>query len=593
MFGSGRRASRIMKTIGQGLEIAYVIDNDTSKWGKAVVINERSYHVCPPDVLKNENFDEVEIIVGSVNIDEMASQLKELSMDFAKQSYMKTLSVVDEDEMPFEIHIMAFSNSGILTVQHDYSTFEPDALIVHIKNEPCTIKFYEMLVNGGESDQFKKVFRTNGEWADEQTIVFANYNPTIYMEEHEGIDTIVAKFDFIETDYKNAYEFARNYYLRMEDFSNDVNPEYVPDMKYESMVFREDDVKPIAFYLPQFHGIPENDLWWEKGFTEWTHVTKAYPLFQGHYQPHLPIDLGFYDLKNIEVQKRQIELAKKYGIYGFCYYYYQYENKKLLDAPIKQHLANRDLDFPFCIMWANENWTKQWVGNDKELLITIGYSEAYYLEVIKDICVYLKDPRYICVDGKPLIIIYRIDNLKEPERFTKIWREYCRKERIGEIFLLYVTNDNSPVPKDSIFDGISEFNFRSDKMRDISYKLPFYSNVDIQKNKIIDYKRYIESVKHIAYKEVRYKAVFPYWDNTPRYHGRGMVFHGTSPKLYGEWLKHTISYTKTHHKSKDKYVFINAWNEWSEGAHLEPDRKYGYAYLHATRKAIEENGDSQ
>jgi hypothetical protein len=349
--------------------------------------------------------------------------------------------------------------------------------------------------------------------------------------------------------------------------------------------FQEDDVKLIAFYLPQFHTIPENDKWWGRGFTEWTNVTKAVPQFMGHHQPQLPIDIGFYDLRNIEVMKRQVELARKYGISGFCFHHYWFGGKRLLETPVNNLLAHKDLDMPFCLCWANENWTRRWDGLENEILIAQKHSPEDDLAFIEDAAQYFRDRRYIRINGKPLFIVYRpllFPNIKET---IKNWRAYCRHAGIGEIFIAGVNAFAFNNPQMYGFDAVLEFppnNFFSNDITDqISTINSSFSG------RIYDYSCCVERSNHFKRDGVTtFKGVMPGWDNTARKPNNPTIFYGSNPKVYQKWLESVIQLTKVSLSSEHQIVFINAWNEWAEGAHLEPDRKYGYGNLQATANAI-------
>ena len=343
----------------------------------------------------------------------------------------------------------------------------------------------------------------------------------------------------------------------------------------------------IAFYLPQFHPIPENDQFWGKGFTEWTNVTRAKPQFAGHYQPRSPGELGYYDLRLVEVQRRQIELAKLYGIGGFCFYFYWFDGRLLLDAPLEQYFANADLDFPFCLCWANENWTRVWDGLSKDVLIEQRHSPEDDIACIQRLAKYAADSRYIRVDGKPLIIVYRPSLLPAARETAKRWRSWCREQGLGEIYLAYVQSFDSVDPAKYGFDAAIEFPPNNmdcpPYTGELSLQNPSFSG------KVFDWTFFVrrsEDYQRPPY--VLFRGVNPSWDNEARRPGRGTVMIGSSPEGYSRWLENALRDTVARFDDPSRrLVFVNAWNEWAEGAYLEPDSRYGYAFLQATRDAIE------
>ena len=345
------------------------------------------------------------------------------------------------------------------------------------------------------------------------------------------------------------------------------------------------DVKVICFYLPQFHPFPENDAWWGKGFTEWTNVKPALPQYKGHYQPHIPHKfIGYYSLLDKETQLKQIELAKQYGIEGFCYYLYWFSGHRLMETPLDNMLADKEIDFPFCVCWANENWTRRWDGLDQDILIAQDYSEADDIEFIKNIAKYLKDPRYIHINGKPLLIIYRPNLFPDMRETAQRWRTWCRKNGIGEIYLAYPQSFEIKNPNEYGFDAAIEFPPNNSAPPMITETVQ--PNADFEGN-IYDWRILLEhSDNYTKMNYTLFRGANPSWDNTARKKNKGIIFENSSPELFEKYLVNALSETIIQQPNKDeRLVFVNAWNEWAEGAHLEPDQKYGFAWLQAVQNA--------
>lgn len=339
----------------------------------------------------------------------------------------------------------------------------------------------------------------------------------------------------------------------------------------------------IAFYLTQFHPTPENDAWWGKGFTEWTNVTKAKPLFDGHYQPHLPTDLGFYDLRLRATRHEQIRLAKEYGIDGFCYHYYWFSGKRLLHEPLDDMLADPDSDMPFCLCWANENWTRRWDAAEHQILIAQRYLPEDDLEFIKSLQPFFADPRYIRIDGRPFLIVYRPQHLPDAKRTLALWREYCRNAGIGEIHLCAALTHGNLDYAQYGFDSGVEFPPHNLQCENLAGRFAFHEPFS---GYAVDYAEVATTYLERRYTHANvFRGVFPAWDNTARTGNRAVIVLGSDPQNYEHWLAEAIRQTMQDFPGQDRLVFINAWNEWAEGCHLEPDRKYGRAFLEATLTA--------
>ena len=366
-------------------------------------------------------------------------------------------------------------------------------------------------------------------------------------------------------------------------------PVFVPDPAwYENKnprpVAADCPVKLIAFYLPQFHPFPENDALWGEGFTEWTNVTKAKPLFDEHYQPKLPGALGFYDLRLPDVMRKQAALAKEFGVHGFCFYHYYFAGKRLMETPVDNLLANTDIDLPFCLCWANENWTRRWDGSDQDILIAQEHSPADDIRFLNDIQKYFDDPRYIRVDGNPFLIIYKASQFPDMAATIGRWRAHMAARGQG-IYLVMAQTFGAKDPTAYGFDAAVEF---PPHIVDGS-PLPVSKYLGDGGGRVYDAADIAEYFCTEFPEFTLYKTIFPAWDNTARRGGLAHVYENITPTVYRLWLLKAARHTMRQ-CPQSPFLFINAWNEWAEGAYLEPDSVYGYAYLNATSRALQELG---
>jgi hypothetical protein len=378
----------------------------------------------------------------------------------------------------------------------------------------------------------------------------------------------------------------------------------------------------IAYYLPQFHPIPENDEWWGRGFTEWMNVAKAKPLFRGHYQPHIPADLGFYDLRVPETRTAQAEMAGEYGIEGFCYWHYWFAGKRLLERPFNEVLKSGQPKLPFCLGWANESWTGIWHGFPDRLLMEQTYpgekdEELHFYEVLRA----FSDERYITVDGLPLFIIFNPQKLPEPLRFIDHWRELAIKSGLKGIYFVGNTSSMNWIPKEHGFDALIPhnpgmtayylvnplFGFADNICNELTGKT--FREVLREKYKEVDLVRHIGKVTYLLREKFRkvnkilyedyikkallpleydydaFPCVVPNWDNTPRCGINGYILYNSTPEMFKRHLREAINQILQRPLEK-RIIFIKSWNEWAEGNHLEPDLKFGKEYLKACRDEI-------
>lgn len=372
-------------------------------------------------------------------------------------------------------------------------------------------------------------------------------------------------------------------------------------------------IKIIPFYLPQFHTIPENDQWWGDGFTEWTNVRKAQPLFPGHDQPRVPL-YGEYNLLDDETKIWQAELAKQYGIFGFCYYHYWFKGgRKLLEKPAEQMLANPKVDLPFCFCWANENWSKNWDGGNREVIMEQDYGEKSDWEKhFQYLLPFFKDRRYITVDGKPLFVIYKPDQIIDLYQMTTYWRQRAVEEGFPGLCLAFQfpTYYSDMYYRDDVFDF--RIGFEPVHARNLSSMKPGTSNKvklirkffgenilsyyrkkrtpkfsggfsNAQSLAMYFYDEIWEKILNAPWTEEFIPGAFVDWDNTPR-NKHGLVHSGFSIEKFQHYMTRLIKRAKTENKSM---IFINAWNEWGEGAFLEPDKTYNFQKLEAVKNSLE------
>lgn len=368
--------------------------------------------------------------------------------------------------------------------------------------------------------------------------------------------------------------------------------------------------KVIAFYLPQYHPIPENDKAHGEGFTEWTNVKKAQPLYEGHNQPRVPLNENYYSLLNEEVMIQQAKLARENGIYGFCYYHYWFKNgKKLLEKPVEMMLDNKKIDIPFVLCWANENWTRRWDGGNNEVIVEQDYGDYEDLKNHVDyLCRFFEDDRYIKIDGKPILIIYKPEIIPDLKKMVTFIRSRVKENGFSDIVLMSQYPDYYfSCPKDKLFDyhiqfepkyiqdyEVEKLNLKRRKIKHWLLSHGFNNSYQklltrYQKNKKKElvHRDYEHDWKEIlAMTDISSKAIagaFVDWDNTSR-NRNGLVYDGTSPEKFATYFSEYVQ--KVDREYSTDFIFINAWNEWAEGAYLEPDEKNGYKYLEAVKRAI-------
>lgn len=372
-------------------------------------------------------------------------------------------------------------------------------------------------------------------------------------------------------------------------------------------------MKVIPMYLPQFHQIPENDEWWGEGFTEWTNMKKAKPLFEGHYQPRVPLNNNYYDLSDVETLKWQAKIAKEHGIYGFCFYHYWFNGHLLLEKPMELLLEHPEIDLNYCVSWANENWTNQWVSKSNTILMSHDFDdEEDWVEHFNYLVQFFKDPRYIQEDGKPLMTIYVPHHIKKLKKMLNLWNDMAITHGFNGLKFLY-QNPRSHFDESmdkSLFDygiefqpGFSVYLNSSKPYQKLMVWGPKIStwlkqNLNIhfgifnqQRNVRKDNydKTWNNILNQRPDRENMIPTAFVDWDNTPRRQERGNVYIGATPEKFKKYFSQLLVNSRKYYKS-DK-IFVFAWNEWAEGGYLEPDERFGYGYLNAIKESLIEQNE--
>ncbi len=373
------------------------------------------------------------------------------------------------------------------------------------------------------------------------------------------------------------------------------------------------DVKLIAMYFPQLHAIPENDEWWGKGFTDWNNVRTAMPQHEGHYQPRVPLDEHYYDQSQLETLRWQIDLARRHGVYGFCHYHYWFDGKQLLETPTNLIMANKDIDFPFCLSWANETWSRRWDAREHHILIQQTHPpvkerwKLHYDYLIKA----WTDPRAIKVDGKPVFVIYRPQRIEKVNEMLAYWRDLAKQDGLPGLYFIFqkqgeLHNNNCLKSFDALFQfqpfeainspSFDETSIRHSRLFKLIRRLPErYQNMlrglreaFVKELTFHDYNAIWQNIVEIRPDQnlTTFPGAFVDWDNTSRYKKRATIFRGATPDGFAVWFK-KLADSMPERNLPENFIFLNAWNEWSEGAYLEPDERYGYQYLEAVKRVLD------
>ncbi len=381
---------------------------------------------------------------------------------------------------------------------------------------------------------------------------------------------------------------GRNYQLEAPQISHEPREYYEPQVDYSASI-KHDTIKVLAYYLPQFHPTPENDEWHGTGFTEWYKVRSANPLFHEHYQQHVPHeDIGYYHLDGPAKLQQQAEMMQKSGVHGLIFYHYWFTGRMILEKPAQMLLDNPQIDMPFCFCWANENWTRRWDGNEAEILLGQVYSKEDARGFIRYLIPFFKDERYIKVDGRPMLHVYRPSSIEHIDEYLAVWREECEREGLKAPYVVATLTRGATNPQDHGMDSAVErvlHDWTADAVQDTRSQLRPYWPLE---GNIINYPEVADHYmgQDLGKDFTLFRSLVPTWDNTARYGNRAYVLNHFTTEKFQSWMEFLVDYSERNLPEDRRYVVVNAWNEWAEGAHLEPDTRFGYGYLNSIGRAL-------
>ncbi len=582
------------------------IENFTKAFSLLKFIQEFDLYISVPDYLQDQ--------VQNLNIRSKLSNIKKLIIrsvpneingitaliiEFGKKllmyEYIGHFNASDHKTLELFLDQTGITNNNIL------SLLQSDAKIIYTKRETHSIKdpsgWYNNFVYSKSFlseyshinlDNFTKIdfpetgmFLAQTKCLSEFLLLPLTYKK--YFSKNEKLEKTLKQLLLIFTDSYNGRIYCIHAGNSITDYC------YYEEQNDYSSSITHNNIKILTYYLGQFHPIPENDEWHGKGFTEWTNVKSAYPLFEGHYQQHIPHkDIGYYLLDNPEILNKQEQMMKKAGVYGQIFYHYWFSGKLILEKPVQMLLENKDIDMPFCFCWANENWTKRWDGNDEEVLLGQIYSKEDAKSFIQYLIPFFQDSRYIKINNHPVLYIYRPSSIPDTKEYIDIWKEECAKVSIEPPYIVAVLTRGTTTPKEHHMDaGVERIlhDWTDGAVPELKNTLNQYHDITgtvLSYNHVADFYEKQTDTKDFTY----FRSISPMWDNTARYDEGAYALHGSSPKRFQSWISKLISYTHKTLKEEEQFIIVNAWNEWAEGAHLEPDTYNGYSYLNSIGRAL-------